>query len=86
MGKTILFDYSVGDPLLLPAERAASCFQMPRPSAGHDEEVRQGRQPGSAHASLSEVFAVTLGVTLGVSLGVVLLVSPAPHPSISSNQ
>ena len=65
IGKTILFDYSYGDPLLLQVARSASCFQMPRPPAGHDEEAQQGRQQeGSAHASLSDVFAVTMGVTL----------------------
>ena len=41
-GKTILFDYSSGDPLLHPAERAARRFQMPRLSAGHGGEARQG--------------------------------------------
>ena len=44
MGKTILFDYSVGDPLLPQVVRAESCCQKTRPSVGHGGEACQGRR------------------------------------------
>ena len=98
--KTILFDYSSGDPLP-PGGGKSCCEPMPddvRPPPGRDGEDRrrlmirkedaapagpqrraqQGRQPGSAHASLSEVFAITMDAPI-----------PSPllrHPIISSNQ
>ena len=77
-GKTILLDYWCGRSALLPAGRAASCFQMARPPAGHGEGDRQGRQRGSAHARTARVFAIAFGVTIP---------SPLLHlPIISSNQ
>lgn len=81
-GKTILFDFLLA---ILCCRRQSYCEPTPddvRPPAGHDGEVQQGRQPGSAHARPTGVFAATLGVTMGVSHPV----SPAPHPSIRSNQ